>query len=89
MGHKQLLEVEAAFRTLKSSPELRPRYYRVSDRIKAHVRICWLALLLVRIAEIKVGKSWANTRSQLEKIPIAEIGTPDGRIVQHIEISAA
>ena len=51
LGYKQLLEVEAAFRTLKSTLDLRPVYHRLEERIRAHVLVCWLALLLIRIAE--------------------------------------
>ncbi len=34
-----------------------------------------------------MGESWAKISSQLEGTRIAEIGTPDGRIVQRTEIS--
>ena len=88
LGYRQLLEVEAVFRTLKSSLDLRPMYRHVSDRIRAHVLICWLALLLVKIAEIRVGESWAKIRSRFERIRIAETGTPNGRIMQRAETSS-
>ncbi|MEA4883774.1 MAG: hypothetical protein VB144_09000 [Clostridia bacterium] len=39
--------------------------------------------------EVKVGESWARIRSQLERIRIVEIGTPDGQVIQRTEISAA
>ncbi|MGI6132000.1 MAG: hypothetical protein ACOYES_09020 [Bacillota bacterium] len=45
----------AAFRTLKSTLDLRPMYHRISDRIRAHVLLWWPALLLVRVAENQVG----------------------------------
>jgi transposase len=34
---------------MKTILELRPVYHRLEDRIRAHVILCWLALLLVRI----------------------------------------
>jgi hypothetical protein len=46
LGYKQLAEVERAFRTLKTTLELRPLYHRLPERIRAHVLLCWLALLL-------------------------------------------
>ncbi len=76
LGYKQLLEVEDAFRTLKSTLDLRPMYHRVSDRIRAHVLLCWLALLLVRVAENQVGDTWPRIRTQLERIRIVEIDAP-------------
>jgi len=44
LGYKQLMEVERAFRTLKSTLSLRPVYHTRSDRIRSHVMLCWLAL---------------------------------------------
>ncbi|MGI6146571.1 MAG: IS1634 family transposase, partial [Bacillota bacterium] len=87
--YKQLLEVEDAFRSLKSTLELRPIYHRLADRIRAHILICWMALLLVRVAETRVGDTWRKIRAQLERIRIVEIETPDGRVVQRTEISPA
>ncbi len=50
LGYKQLVDVEDAFRTLKTELNLRPVYHRLEDRIRAHVLLSWLALLLVRVA---------------------------------------
>ena len=57
LGYKQLMEVERAFRTLKSTLCLRPMYHSKDDRIRSHVLLCWLALLMIRIAEVEVGAS--------------------------------
>jgi len=57
LGYKQLFTVERAFRTLKTSLSLRPVYHTRDDRIKSHVLLCWLALLLVRVAEVETGQS--------------------------------
>lgn len=40
---------------MKSIIDLRLVYHRVEDHIRAHVLLCWLAMLLIRIAEIKTG----------------------------------
>lgn|GEM_PF-6199969 len=45
-----LLEVEDAFRTLKTTLELRPMHQRLEDRIRSHVLFYWLVLLLIRQA---------------------------------------
>ena len=50
-GYKQLLEVERDWRDLKTTLEMRPVFHHREDRIRAHVQLCWLALLLVRVAE--------------------------------------
>src|SRR3954466_1018200 len=51
LGYKQLLAVERGWRDLKTHLELRPIYHRLEERIRAHVLLCWLALLLIRIIE--------------------------------------
>lgn len=85
LGYKQLLEVEDAFRTMKQSLELRPIYHRLSDRIHAHVLLCWLGLLLIRVAETKVQDSWRNIRQTLERMHLGEFVGPDGRVLQRTE----
>jgi len=49
LGYKQLFEVERGWRTLKTTLELRPVYHRLEERIRAHVILCWLALLSDRL----------------------------------------
>ena len=55
LGYKQLLEVERGWRDMKQILDLRPVYHRLEDRIRAHVLLCWLALLLIRIVETTTG----------------------------------
>ena len=57
LGYKQLYEVEDAFRTLKTTLDMRPVYHWLEDRIRAHIVLCWLALLLVRIASVRTGQT--------------------------------
>jgi hypothetical protein len=51
--------------TLKTHLELRPVYHRLEHRIRAHVLLCWLALLLIRIIENATGTTWARAREDL------------------------
>jgi transposase len=78
LGYKQLSEIESAFRTLKTVLELRPVYHRTRGRIRAHVVLCWLALLLVRVIEIKTGRRWPGVRRDLESMHLVEFTGPDG-----------
>jgi len=75
LGYKQLAEVERGWRDLKHVLDLRPVYHRKEERIRAHVILCWLALLLVRIAETKTGDAWPNLRRELERV---QVGTFEG-----------
>ncbi len=86
-GYKQLMEVERAFRTLKSTLELRPVYHRKDERIKAHVLLCFLALVLVRIAERQTGQTWDKIRPIMERIHLGEFQSKDGRILQRTELT--
>jgi IS4 transposase len=88
LGYKQLLEVERAFRTLKSTLCLRPVYHSKDDRIRSHVLICWLSLLLVRIAEVETGLTWPRIRRQMQQLNLIEFFDNNGRILQHTELSA-
>jgi hypothetical protein len=54
---KQLLEVERGWRDLKQAIDLHPVYHRKEQRIRAHVTLCWLAFLLIRIAETTTGEA--------------------------------
>jgi hypothetical protein len=79
LGYKQLAEVERAFRTLKHELDLRPLYHRLDQRIRAHVLLCWLALLLVRVIETETGVSWAAAREALEDLALVTLEGKDGR----------
>jgi transposase len=87
LGYKQLYEVERAFRTLKTTLSLRPVYHSKDDRIRSHVLLCWLALLLVRIAELDTGLSWPKIRTEMNRLHIGEFLNKDGRILQYTELT--
>ena len=87
LGYKQLLEVERAFRTLKTSLELRPLHHRRDDRIRAHVLLCFLALLLVRVAERQTGRTWDQIRALLQRIHLGEFVSREGRVLQRTELT--
>jgi len=67
LGYKQLLEVERGWRDMKQVIDLRPVYHRREDRIRAHVILCWLALLLMRVAENETGRPWNRIRAELQR----------------------
>ena len=85
LGYKQLLEVERAFRTMKTTLDLRPVYHRKDQRIEAHVFLCFLALMLVRIAERKTNLTWDRIRTKMERLHRIEFFSKDGRVLQTTE----
>jgi transposase len=82
LGYKNLLEAERGFRDLKSTLLLRPVFHRLEHRIRAHVLICWLALLLTRVAERGSGLSWRNINRQLGRITQVALAGPAGTVTQ-------
>ncbi len=81
-AYKQLIAVERGWRDCKSSLGLRPVYHHREDRIRAHVQLCWLALLLIRVAETRTGDTWRNLRHELDRMHLVTLATANGRVAQ-------
>jgi hypothetical protein len=81
-AYKQLLAVERGWRDAKTSLGLRPVYHHREDRIRAHIQLCWLALLLIRVAETRTGDTWRNLRHELDRMHLVTFATADGRVAQ-------
>ncbi|WP_158854956.1 IS1634 family transposase [Saccharothrix deserti] len=87
LGYKQLLEVERGWRDMKQIIDLRPVYHRREGRIRAHVLLCWLALLLIRIAETTTGQTWPSMRDELQRLHLGTFTGPAGTFRQRTEIT--
>ena len=88
LGYKQLYDIERSFRTLKSDLELRPVSHRKEERIRAHVLISWLALLLIRIAENEIGIMWFKIRKRLNPIKLVSLKFQEGTVRQTTPLTA-
>jgi hypothetical protein len=88
-GYKQLLEVERGWRDMKQVIDLRPIYHRLEDRIRAHVLLCWLALLLVRVAETTTGQTWPILRRDLDRLHLGTFTGPAGTFRQRTDLTKA
>jgi hypothetical protein len=76
-GYRNLLVIERCFRSLKRTQiKMMPMYHWLPRRIEAHVKICVLALLIERVAELKCGLPWSKIKSVLSKIQATEFVTP-------------
>ena len=82
LAYKQLSQVEAGWRDLKGSLRLRPVYHHREDRIRSHVQLCWLGLLLIRVAENATGDTWRNLRHELDRMHLVTLETSEGRIAK-------
>jgi Transposase DDE domain len=88
LGYKQLLQVERGWRDLKQVIDLRPVYHRKEERIRAHVLLCWLALLLTRTIETTCGDTWPTLRHELERLKLGTFAGPAGTFSQRTEITS-
>jgi hypothetical protein len=87
LGYKNLLEAERGFRDLKSTLELRPVFHRLQPRIRAHVLLCWLALLLIRVAERRTGLTWRRIAIELGRDHAVTLTGSAGTVVHTTPIS--
>jgi transposase len=87
-AYKQLIAVERGWRDMKGALGLRPVFHHREDRIRAHVQLCWLALLLIRVVEIAVGDTWRNTRHELDRLHLVTLATDHGRVAQRSALTA-
>lgn len=83
--YKGLLEVEDSWREMKQTLELRPVHHRKEERIRAHVTLCFLGLMLMRVAERATGDTWRNLRRELDRMHLGTFAGPAGEIVQRTE----
>jgi len=81
-AYKQLLQVERGWRDMKGALGLRPVFHHREDRIRAHVQLCWIALLLLRVVENATGDTWRNVRQELDRIHLVTLATADGHVAQ-------
>ena len=89
LGYKALLEVERGWRDMKSVIDLRPVYHRKEERIRAHVVLCWLALLLIRVAETGTGQTWRTLHHELDRLHLGTFTGHAGTFRQRTETTTA
>ncbi len=89
LGYKNLLEAERGFRDLKAAIELRPVFHRLEHRIRAHVLIAWLSLLLIRVAERQTNLTWRRIALELERLHQVTLTGPAGTVQQTTTLTGA
>jgi transposase len=88
LAYKQLLEVERGWRDMKGSLGLRPVFHHREDRIRSHIQLCWLGLLLVRVIENSTRDTWRNVRHELDRMHLVTVETTEGRVAQRSATTA-
>ena len=82
LGYKQLHEIERVNRDLKHTVDVRPVYHRREDRIRAHVQLCWLSLLLIRLIETRTNQTWHQVMKTMRPLSVAYQQSPYGMVMQ-------
>ncbi len=88
-AYKEQWQIERSFRTIKSFLEIRPVYHRKSERIKAHVFVCVLSLLLSRLIEKKTGITVAEASRILSYLKVTPVRLRSGTVMVRSESKEA
>jgi hypothetical protein len=88
LGYKGMWIIEACFRKLKTTGlGIRPMFHWTPRRIVAHVKLCVLALMIQRAAEIAAGAPWSQLVDALERLKAVRYTAEGETIVQASRIS--
>ena len=88
-AYKEQWQIERSFRTIKSFVEIRPVYHRKSERIRAHVFVCVLSLLLSRIMEKLTGRTIDSIRRSLNYLDVVPVAVEKKELYVSSESSEA
>ena len=81
LGYKGMWIIESCFRKMKTTGlAVRPMFHWMPHRITAHVKLCVLALMIQRAAEIATGLPWRQLAGLLERLQAIRY-TSDGRTI--------
>lgn len=59
-----------------------------SALIGAHVQLCWLALLLIRVVDNATGETWRCVCEELERMRLITLESREGRVVRRSRTTA-
>jgi len=89
LGYKSMTLIEGCFRRMQTTGlQTRPIYHWRPHRIIAHVKLCVLALLLERAAEIRCQQTWRTIRHTLEQLKVVRYRMHSRTIVQSTQVTA-
>lgn len=89
MGYKGLMVIERCFRSLKRTQiKMMPMYHWLSRRIEAHVKVCVLALMIERLAELSCDQPWSNIRRALQRLQVTKFFDLNHRVCLRNEITS-
>jgi hypothetical protein len=87
-GYKGLMVIERCFRSLKKTQiKMTPMYHWLPRRIETHVRLCVLALLIERVAELSCGNPWYQIQEVLDRVQATKFENSSHRFIHRNEIN--
>lgn len=87
LGYKGLMVIERCFRSLKRTQiKMTPMYHWATRRIESHVKICVLALLIERVAELECGKPWHQIKRVMDGLQVTEFFNLNHRVLMRNEL---
>jgi hypothetical protein len=89
LGYTSMMLIEGCFRRMKTTGlQTRPIYHWRSHRIIAHVKLCVLALLLERAAEIRGQQTWRTIRHTLDQLKVVRYRMQGKTILQSTQVTS-
>ena len=80
-AYKEQWTIERSFRTIKSFLEIRPVGHSKSERIRAHVFVAVLSLLLSRIIEKRTDATVSQIADVLSELKAIPVRIPGGKLI--------
>jgi transposase len=92
--YKDLSDVERGFRQLKDVLEMRPIYHQTDDRVKAHLFVAALALLLMRVLERKLRAAGLDLSAEqalevLHTVSVVDTALGEGKAKRSVSRGSA
>jgi len=89
LGYTSMTLIEGCFRRMKTTGlQTRPIYHWRSHRIIAHVKLCVLALLLERAAELRCQQTWRTIRHTLDQLKVVRYRMHGKTILQSTQVTS-
>lgn len=79
--YKEQWEIERSFRTIKSFLDIIPINHRKSDRIRAHVFVCVLSLIISRLIEKKTEITISEATRILSYLKVTPVQLESGIVM--------
>jgi transposase len=89
LGYTSMTLIEGCFRRMKTTGlQTRPIYHWRPHRIIAHVKLCVLALLLERAAELRCQQTWRTIRHTLDQLKVVQYRMQGMTILQSTQVTS-